>query len=99
MKDERPPAPLKGPRDLLDGHISGRALHASHPREHLTLARGFEIAVELLVERHPAERDAVGVAVRCLRSDLHVERAGGVILQTATSIPARNRGAASSRRP
>ncbi|MPN51126.1 hypothetical protein SDC9_198768 [bioreactor metagenome] len=46
---------------LLLGHIAGRVLHRCAGAEHLALADGLQPAVELLVDGHAAEADAVAV--------------------------------------
>lgn len=63
--------------NALDGDVAGRTFDGSHGCEHFTLAHGFQIAVELFVERHAAERGAFGHGVRRLGRELYIEGSGG----------------------
>ena len=65
--------------DALDRRIRRRLLHReAGGGDHLALRGAVEIAVKLLVERHPPEVRSLGREVARLRRDLDVERAGGL---------------------
>ena len=46
--------------------------------EHLALAGGFEVAVDLLVDGHAAEGSVVGLILGRLRGHLYFKRPGGM---------------------
>ena len=63
--------------DALDrGVRRGFFYRQSGRGDHLAFRRAAEIAVKLLVERHPPEVGSFGCEVAGLRRDLDVERSG-----------------------
>ena len=63
LEDEAAAAAVQRPGDLLDRDIAGRSLDARAGGQHLALAGRLEIAVELLVDRHPAAGAPLGLVV------------------------------------
>src|SRR6202049_1366925 len=112
LQDEAAAAPLEGAADLLDRHVSARALGGAAGVEHLPLGGGLEGAVVLLVEGHPAEV-RVGLEVRRQWGRLHIEcsacmllhgrllpdRAGSRSMGLWRCRGCRSKGQAGSRRP
>src|SRR6185436_6223682 len=74
LQDERPVAAGQGAADALDGDVAGGAFHGAAGAQHLAEAGPLEIAVELLLERHPGEHGVAGVVAERLRRHLHFER-------------------------
>src|SRR6185295_4331008 len=73
VKDEGAGAAVQGAADALDRHVDARALNARHAVQHLALAGAFELAIELLVDGHPAKAFVPGICL--LRAKLDFERA------------------------
>src|SRR6478672_6555613 len=57
-------AAVQCPAHFLNRHVSGRAFHVSHAREHLALAGTFQITVERFVDCHPTERGITALVIR-----------------------------------
>src|SRR5208283_5335446 len=50
--------------DPFDRHVTRRALDFGHGRQHLALAGGFQIPLELFVDRHPAQSRTLPFVLR-----------------------------------
>lgn len=77
-EDEGPGAAVQGAGDLFHGDVAGGARLGGAVGEHLPFAGGFEVAVKLLVEDHPAD-GGVGFVVRGLGQELDFEGAACVL--------------------
>src|SRR5882724_6126782 len=64
--------------DAFDGDVASGAFDRCAGGEHLALAGGFEVAVDLLVDSHAAERGVVGFVVGGLRGHFYFKRSGGI---------------------
>src|ERR1039457_519981 len=74
LKHKGAAAALQGSTNPLHRDVTGRPLDGGHRGEHLALADSFEIAVELLVNGHPADGRLLGLIVRLLRGQLYLKR-------------------------
>src|ERR1019366_627054 len=74
LQGERTTAALQDAGDALHGDVAARSLALRHEGEHLALALGLEVAVELLIDRHAAQfRDLGGWVVGLLRQNCYFE--------------------------
>ena len=78
LQDEGAGAAAERPANALDGDVTGGALDRCAGGEHLALAGGFEVAVDLFVEGHAAEGGGVGFVFGGLRGHFYFKRSGGV---------------------
>jgi hypothetical protein len=66
------PGKRRGGRDAFDGNVGARALDGCFRGEHFALAGSFQVAVDLLIDRHSAQRRAFAGVTGGKRSQLHV---------------------------
>src|SRR6476620_2282588 len=63
LEDECASLAMQASGDALDGYVAGGVLDGRAGGEHLAFACAFEVAVELLIDGHTAERRALGGGV------------------------------------
>src|SRR5882672_9090062 len=78
LQDEGTGAAVERAADAFDGDVASGAFDRCAGGEHLALAGGFEVAVDLLVDSHAAERGVVGFVVGGLRGHFYFKRSGGI---------------------
>ena len=78
LEYKRSAAALKRPCDAFHGNIARRAFNIRHCAQHLTLARGLQVAVKLLVDGHAAHRSSIRFISLTLRNDFHFKAAFGM---------------------
>ncbi len=78
LEDEGSGVAVKGAGDDFKGDVASRALDGCSGGEHGAFADGFEVAVELLVEKETAEGVASGSGVRGLRERLYFKDSFGI---------------------
>src|SRR5882672_1421790 len=76
LQDEGTGAAVERAADALDGDVAGGALDGCTGGEHLALAGGFEVAVDLFLNGHAAESGVIGFVLGGLRGQFHIKRSG-----------------------
>ena len=76
LEDEAASAALERSGDALDGDVAGGAFDVGASGQHSSLAGGFEIAVDLFVDGHPAEGGVLEFAIGRLGSEFHFKGSG-----------------------
>ena len=78
LQDEGASAAVERTADALDGDVAGGAFDRCSGGEHLALAGGFEVAVDLFFEGHAAEGGVVGFVFGGLRGHFYIKCSGGM---------------------
>src|SRR6187402_540271 len=81
--------PFERTHDMVDGHVSGRALGGRARRQHVSASRGIQIAAEFLGEQKAPEQGISRHLCICQRLDADIETSGGTLHLASDNLKCR----------